>query len=381
MFTIETSQQIQDMARGAVLLGTGGGGDPYVGEMFVSEQIRKGHYPRIINVDELSDDAFVLSIAGIGAPTVGTEQLISERLLTDLLRNAEAFHGRRVDALISVEIGGGNSIMPLALGALSGLPIVDADGVGRAVPQIEMTTFSIYGCPASPLLLADALGNSMVVRATTDRIAEDLCRAAAGALGAHVTSALYPMSGADAKRVSVRGSLSLAYGIGRCIREAREGAGDIFEDLTNYLETWDGRRAAVLFDGKIADVRHETRSGWHWGQATLSGLRDDSQTCVVDIRNEFLSVRVNGRLVTMMPDLIAILDRDSAEPMTGGMLAYGQRVKVLGFAADKMLRHPDALEVLGPRAFGIEENYVPIEELLLETRNFDASREAQPISS
>lgn len=364
MYTIETPLQIQDMARGAVLLGTGGGGDPYVGEMFVTEQIRRGRLPRIIDLDELADDAFVLSIAGIGAPTVGTEHLISERLLTDLLARAEAFHGRRVDALISVEIGGGNSITPLALGAIADLPVVDADGVGRAVPQIEMTAFSIYGCPASPLLIADAIGNSMIVNATTDHIAEDLCRAAAGALGAHVTSALYPMSGADAKRVSIRGSLSLAYGIGRCIREAREGTGDIFEELTRYLESWGGRRAAVLFDGKITDVRHETRNGWHWGQATLTGLRDDRQTCVVDIRNEFLTVRVNGRVVTMMPDLITILDRNSAEPMTAGMLAYGQRVKVLGFAADPMLRHPKALEVLGPRVFGIDEDFVPIEQLI-----------------
>ncbi len=69
------------------------------------------------------------------------------------------FHGRKVDALISAEIGGANSVLPLALSAISGLPVVDADGIGRAVPQVEMTTFSIYGCRASPCLLTDPLGN------------------------------------------------------------------------------------------------------------------------------------------------------------------------------------------------------------------------------
>jgi DUF917 family protein len=361
---IETVQDIQDLARGAVLLGTGGGGDPYVGELFVTEQLRKGERPRVIDCNALDDDAFVISIAGIGAPTVGTENLISETMLLRLLAEAEAFHGRKVDALISAEIGGSNSVMPLALSAISGLPVIDADGIGRAVPQVEMTTFSIYGCRASPCLLTDTLGNMLVVRAVDDRTAEDLCRTAAGALGGHVTSAIYPMRGADVKRIAVQRSLSLSLGIGRCIRTAREGADDIFATLIDYLQSWDGRRAGVLFDGKISDVVHETRDGWHWGQATLTGLRDESQRCTIEIRNEYLTARVNGRTVAMVPDLITILDRESGEPLTGSMLAYGQRVKVLGYAADPLLRRPEALAVLGPRLFGIDEDFVPIETLL-----------------
>ncbi len=143
MYAIETVQDIQDMARGAVLLGTGGGGDPYIGELFVREQIKRGRFPTLISTDEVADDAFVLSIAGIGAPTVLVEHLVSEKTLLKLLAHAEAFYGRRVDALISAEVGGANSVFPLALSAISGIPVLDADGIGRAVPQLEMTMFSI----------------------------------------------------------------------------------------------------------------------------------------------------------------------------------------------------------------------------------------------
>ena len=364
MFMIETERDIQDLARGAVLLGTGGGGDPYLGGLFLTEQLRKGRRPQIMSCDELADDAFVLSVAGVGAPTVTVENLISEKLLLRLLGEAERFHGRRIDALISAEIGGSNSVMPLALGAISDRPVVDADGIGRAVPQVEMTTFSIGGCRASPALITDTLGNFTIVHAVDDRTAEDLCRTTASALGGHVTCAIYPMSGADVKRTAVKGSLSLAFGIGKCIREAREGTGDVFAELLPYLESWDRRRAAILFDGKIADVRHETRDGWHWGMATLVGLRDETQHCTVEIRNEFLIAKVNGKTVTIVPDLITILDRDSGEPLTGSALAYGQRVKVLGYAADPMLRQPEALKVLGPRLFAINEDFVPIEDLV-----------------
>jgi len=126
MYRVDTVQMIQDMARGAVLLGTGGGGDPYIGELFVTAQIRKGHAPRVVSCDEVAPDAFVLSIAGIGAPSVIVEHLVSERTLRELLARSEKFYGRRIDALISAEIGGANSMFPLALSSISDIPVLDA---------------------------------------------------------------------------------------------------------------------------------------------------------------------------------------------------------------------------------------------------------------
>ncbi len=132
MRTVDTLQDIQDMARGAVLLGTGGGGDPYIGELFLQAQLRQGRTARIVDVEEVDDEAFVLSIAGIGAPSAMVEHLVSAKLLLKLLARAEAFYGRRVDVLISAEIGGVNSMFPLALSAISGVPVVDAlPGHGR----------------------------------------------------------------------------------------------------------------------------------------------------------------------------------------------------------------------------------------------------------
>jgi hypothetical protein len=364
MFIVDSVQDIQDMARGAVLLGTGGGGDPYVGELFVRAQIKNGRYPKILSCDEIPDDAFVLSIAGIGAPSVIVEHLVSEKTLHRILARAEAFYGRRVDALISAEIGGANSMFPLALGAISGIPVLDADGIGRAVPHIEMTTFSIYGCKATPGIVMDDSGNVITIEAVDDRMAEDLCRVVAGAMGAMAFGALYPMTGKQAKSFAVQRTITQTLEIGRAIRTAREDSRDIFESLIDYLNSWDGRTARILFDGKITDVTHDTRDGWHFGRATMTGLQDSTDECVVEIQNEFLVCRLNGKTITIVPDLISILDRESGEPLTGEMLTYGQRVKVLGYSADPMLRRPESLEVLGPRMFGIDEEFHPIESLI-----------------
>lgn len=355
---------IKDMARGAVLLGTGGGGDPYVGQLFLQAQIKAGRFPKMIASDAIADDAFVLSIAGIGAPTVIVEHLVSDKTLLRLLARAESFYGRRVDALISAEMGGANSMFPLALSAISGIPVLDADGIGRAVPHIEMTTFSINGCKATPCIVMDDSGNVAVLEAVDDRTAEDLCRSITSAIGALTFGALYPMSGAQAKAFAVQGTLTQTLEIGRCIRVAREAGRDIFADLTALLSSRDGRAAHVLFDGKIVDVVHDTRDGWHFGHARMAGQGDGASECVVEFQNEFTVARVNGKTVTVVPDLITMLDRETGEPLTAEMLAYGQRVKVLGYAADAMLRTPQSLEVLGPRMFGLDEDFSPIEELV-----------------
>lgn len=362
MYLVNTVHDIQDMARGAVLLGTGGGGDPYIGELFVTAQIKKGNFPKVVSCDEIAPDAFVLSIAGIGAPSVIVEHLVSERTLRQLLARSEAFYGRKIDALISAEIGGANSMFPLALSAISGIPVLDADGIGRAVPQLEMTTFSIYGARATPAILMDDSGNVVTVEAVSDRMAEELCRVISVAMGSMAFMAIYPMSGQQVGQVAVKRTLTQTLEIGRCIRKARESSSDVFADLLAYLNSWDDRTARILFDGKITDVVHETRDSWHWGLATIQALSGTDQ-CTVQIRNEYIIVRINGRTATLVPDLISILDRESGEPLTAEMLAYGQRVKVLGYSADPMLRRPESLAVLGPRMFGLDEDFRCIEEL------------------
>jgi DUF917 family protein len=369
MTSIQSVQEIQDAARGAVFLGAGGGGDPYVGELFLRNQLTTGRAARIITTDELADDAFVLSIAGVGAPTVLVEHLVSGKTLLRLLEASERHYARRVDALISAEIGGANSMFPLALGALAGLPVIDGDGIGRAFPHLDMTTFSIYGCAATPSVLVDDSGNSVIVHALSNRVAENVVRSVAVSLGATIYGSFYPMSGRQAKQYAVAGTLTQTLEIGRAIREARERCSDPVAGLLAALQDPRGvRHCRLLFEGKIIDVVHETRGGWHFGQATLANTRGEDTgrgggQLVIDIQNEYVVARRDGRTVAIVPDLISVLDRESAEPLTAEMLRYGQRVAVVGYSAPAELRRPESLAVCGPRQFGINEDFVPLESL------------------
>ena len=362
---IDNVETIKDLARGAVLLGTGGGGDPYIGQLLLQQEIRERRFVEVIAADELDDDALVVSVAGIGAPTVLVEHLQAKGVCRSLLAKMEKHLGRKVDAIIPAEVGGLNSIIPLALGAQAGLPVVDGDGMGRAFPHIDMVTFSVYGSSACPMVIENELGDSIIIEnATSDRKAEDIARAVTGALGAMVYSALYPMSGADVKAKAILGSMSYCREIGAGIRKARSEYDDPFDGLIEILNRPElDRYARVLFDGKIVDIKRETRDGWHFATVQMQGLDNAEDEFVIETQNEYLTARKNGEIVCIVPDLIATLDRESAEPVTAEKLKYGQRLKVLGLAAAPIMRRPECLDVFGPAAFGLKDPFTPIEHL------------------
>ena len=365
MYTVTKDIDVQDMARGAVLLGAGGGGDPYVGELYLRNQLAEGRHPKVIKASELADDAFVLSIAGVGAPTVIVEHLVSGNTFLRLLEASETFYGRKIDALISAEIGGLNSMFPLALGARAGIPVVDGDGMGRAFPHLEMTTFGVYGVGATPSVLMDDSGNVVHVRTVTNRIAEDVVRAVCFSLGSMIFGSFYAMTGKQAKQFAVHDTVSHTLEIGRRIRQARDSQSDPVTGLLEFLNVpAEGRHARELFNGRIVDVVHETRDGWHWGSVQISSNAGLEPEFRVDIQNEYLVARHHGRTVTVVPDLIVILDAESAEPLTAEMLSYGQRVRVLGYAAAPIMRRPECLKVWGPRMFGLDEDFRAVEDLV-----------------
>lgn len=363
MYRVESETDVRDMARGAVFLGGGGGGDPRVGALFVIDQMRRGRHPRVMEAAELADDAFVVSIAGVGAPTVLEEYLVSARMLRRLVEECAQFYKRPIDALISAEIGGFNSLMPLAAATEVDLPVVDGDGIGRAVPHIEMTAFSIYGCRATPSIVTDEAGNVSHIFAVDDHTAEAMIRSACVGMGSSIAGAFYPMSGRQVKEAAVLGSLRQTLDIGRRIRTARERQSDPVQELLTYLDVPSQQRfARLLFEGRIVDVQRETRDGWHWAQVRLSGSAGGEPEFSLDIQNEILVARNRGRIVATVPDIITVVDSESAEPLPAERLTYGQRVHVIGYSADPKVRRPEAVAVIGPRAFGFDFDFVPIEQ-------------------
>jgi DUF917 family protein len=348
------SADLADLARGATLLGTGGGGDPYIGKMLVE---------RVLGERSIDDAMFVIPTAQMGAPTVMIEKIPAGTEPTLALRALEEHLGRTADATMPIECGGINSMIPLVVAAETGLPVIDADGMGRAFPELSMETFAVYGVHGSPLALAGERGERVIIdTGDDDRQMEWLARGITIRLGGVGHIAEYAMTGAEVKRTAVPRTISMALALGRAIREAREQKRSPFDAIAETLSTTLYSHVRELFVGKVTDVERRTTEGFAKGRATISALNPASADALeISFQNENLIARRGDDVVAIVPDLICVVDIESGEPITTEGLRYGQRVRVLGISTPDMMRTPDALLAFGPSAFGLDEPFVPVE--------------------
>jgi hypothetical protein len=360
-----TLEHVQDLARGAAILGTGGGGDPYLGGLMLRQALQDHGPVELVDVDTLGDDDFVAPFGMMGAPTVIVEKIPNGAEMVAALRTLERFRGQQARALLCAEVGGVNALLPLVLAARCGLPVVDGDGMGRAFPQLQMTTYHIHGVPAGPMVMADEYANTVLIDSAQSSEVERLGRSMVVAMGGSTSICLYPMQGRDAKRSLVRGTLSLALGLGRTVREARGGSGDPFEAMLGYLRGTDYyQHCRVLFIGKTVDLLRETLGGFSMGRLLVEGTGACAgRRLSLQFQNEHLVAREGDRVLCIVPDLIAVLDAATAEPITTEGLKYGQRVAVVGISAAPIMRSPEALAVFGPQAFGLSDPFTPLERL------------------
>lgn len=339
------------LSLGAAMLGTGGGGNPYVGMLRTRELFRKGASVELLPLDALPDEAYVGGVGGIGAPVVGVEKIEEGEECLRALRAVEEAMGVRCSALISEEIGGANSMEPILTAAQAGLPVIDGDGMGRAFPELQMTTFFIYGQSASPGAIADDKGNVVVFKDVVDMYwLERFARHIAVDMGAGAGFATAPVTAEFIRRTAVPGTVTQALKIGETILDARARRRNVVDRV---VET---TGATLFFTGKVTDVRRELKGGFAMGEARLVGVGEHAGSeARIAIQNENLVLWVDGVAAAMVPDLIMNLEMDTGEPITTEILRYGQRLAVIGLPAHDLLKTPEALAVVGPKAFGYPE--------------------------
>src|SRR6202012_3408017 len=115
---------------------------------------------------ELDDDEMIMPCGYIGAPTVSIEKLGSSHEGEWLREGLERLTGRSVAALMAAEIGAPTGLQPIGWAASLGLPIADADGMGRAFPEVPQVTMEIAGIDPSPSVLTDERGNRLTLKAS-----------------------------------------------------------------------------------------------------------------------------------------------------------------------------------------------------------------------
>ena len=345
---------LRALARGCAVLGAGGGGDPYLGLLQALQATEDFGPVALVDIDELPGESLIMPCGGIGAPTVSIEKIENGDEGGRLREHLEFVTGRRVTALMAAEIGGSNGLLPVAWAARMGLPLVDADGMGRAFPEVPQVTMHLAGISPSPAVMTDERGNLVVFQAISGHWMERLERAAAVEFGGAASSTEFSLTAAQARTATVRDSVSLAIRIGESVTHAE---GSPVAALIAEIG------AFRLLSGKVTDVERHTTSGFVRGSVVVEGLGDDAGRLLrLELQNENLVALERGRVLASVPDLISVLDSETADAIVTERIAYGQRVTVIAFPCHPVWRSARGIEVAGPRAFGYEFDYLPVEE-------------------
>lgn len=345
--------EIESIAIGAWILGTGGGGSPYLALLNLRKLYAQGKVVSLMDPAELADDDRVAVVSNMGAPLVGQERLTDPDTIARAVTMMEEIIGQRFHAIMSLEIGGSNALQPFLAAALLDRPVVDADCMGRAFPEAQMTSFAIHDLTMYPLTLVDVRNNAVVVaRAESWKWMERLSRTACVAVGSIASTCKAPRTGKEVKECGILHSTSKALRIGRTVREARRAHQDPIQAVVR------SEQGVTIFRGKVSDVNRRTTEGFLRGTATLEGLESDrGRSFSLAFQNEFAVGWLDGQPRVMTPDLICLMDTVSGDAIGTETLRYGQRATVIALPAPPILTTPKGLEHVGPRAFGYDLDF------------------------
>ncbi|KAG9254169.1 uncharacterized protein F5Z01DRAFT_736979 [Emericellopsis atlantica] len=367
---------LEFISTGCYILGTGGGGSPYQHFLRLRQMVRQGVTLRVISPDDLKDDDLVACGGAKGSPQVSTEKPVGDEILESQCE-LYAFLNKSPNAVVPLEIGGGNGLQGLIIGASNALdiPAIDGDWMGRAYPVSWQTTPVVYEKRATMIPTCISDGNGRIIfmtKAPTELDAERALRAALSQMGSHVGCAKGPVSGANTKKWVVKNTMSLAWRIGRAVALSRctNTIDTVAESIIE--EVGGAESASVLFKGKIVGVERVLKMGHAYGEVTIESTSDEKtdaskEKLVIPFKNENIYAKKvysdgNEEILAIVPDLVTVLDAQNGEALGTQDYRYGLPVVVIGItASEKWTSTARGLEIGGPKGFGFHDlEYKPL---------------------
>jgi hypothetical protein len=348
-------QDLTDLVDGAGIFSAGGGGDPEVGYRIVDKMASNGYTVRLIASSEIPDSAKVVNFACVGATTsVKYDPKAAVKTLTML----EEYSGFSAFATIPVELGGLNTLAAVDVAARRGIPVTDADGAGRAVPEVHLKVYTIHDIPLAPMAVADSQARNMViVKEVADaRAAERIARVLAAEWGNTAYTARRILTGAQARTSPIQSSLSKSMRVGKLLRTADEPIKAVLKETCGFR----------IFDGVVEEVERKTEVGFTFVDVRLVGTHKFvGSTFEFKAKNEVLIAYKDGKPAAIAPDIITPVNPETGRCITAEKIREGDKLAVLGLPAPEKWRTSRGLELWKDvlQRSSIIEKYVAIENL------------------
>jgi DUF917 family protein len=368
--SIKTKIDAEDFVRGCVFMGTGGGGPQETGLRYLLEDLEDNMEPTWVDPKSIPDDAWtcVAYFMGSIAPFVpetkmkmeakGLTEVTVDRELVKAVKELQKYLGIEFAAVCPMELGGINTPAPLDAATRLGIAMVDGDYSGRALPEIVQVAPAYNGFHVEPVASCDRWGNTIIIKDVVNNTMLET-------FGKGVTVLAYvicgqcglAMKGKDMKKFINSGSLTMCLEIGRTIREAREAGLDPVAAVLEACEGWE------LFRGEVVSKDWEDREGYLYGTTVIKGSdKYKGHELKIWYKNENHMSWLDGEVYVTSPDLISVVDALTCEPITNTDVNPGMKVAVIGMKSK--YRSPKAIDVLGPKHYGFDVEYRPIEEIV-----------------
>jgi DUF917 family protein len=341
---------------GAAIFSAGGGGNPEGGYMIADKLASEGYTVKLVTPSEVPDTAKVVNFACVGATTaIGYDS----EAATKTLKALEEYAGFSAYATIPVELGGFNTLAAVDVAARCNIPVVDADGAGRSVPEVHLKVYTIDNIPLTPMVVADLHAKNMViVKETMDsRAAERIARVLAAEWNQSAYTARRVLTGTQVKTSPIQLSLSLCTRIGKLLRTAVEPIKAVLKENNGFK----------LFEGAAKHVERKTEGGFTFINIKLRGTREyEGVGFEFKAKNEVLVAYKDGKLAAIAPDIITPAHPETGKCITAEKIEKGDKLAVLGLPSPQKWRTRKGLELWKDvlQRSNIFEEYVPIEELV-----------------
>jgi len=370
-------EDLENYVIGSTILGCGGGGGAGGGLRTIEYAFKKGLKFQLADISELPKNKRLCTISGVGGGVLKedrervapyaqkvprTEDSDYQRLIK-VDKEMSNYIGEEIYSYLPSETGPGNGVMPLNMNAMLGKPCVDGDTCGRAKPETGICLTHVVGIPVAPVVIVTPFNETVILKSVVDDYrAEDITRHVAVASGGSATAARCPARVEEYEKGIVPGQVTRCIKIGAAIRKAREKGGDPVETFQKVAE------AHKIFEGTVRSFTMEGRGGFNWGNWQIEGSgKFKGKKLRVWYKNENLVSWLDDKPYATCPDLICIVDSKTCEGFSNfgqSGTHNGKNVTVFGISAHERWRTPKGIEVFGPKHFGFDIEYTPLEKIL-----------------
>ena len=116
---------------------------------------------------------------------------------------------------------------------------------------------------------------------------------------------------------------------------------------------------------EIVERTWENRDGYMWGEHVVAGSGAyRGQRLKLWFKNENHMTWLDGRPYVSSPDVVEVVDPKTAEPLVNTYVEKGQGVSVIAIKRGAHFDTPAGIEAMGPRHWGFDVEFTPVERLL-----------------